>query len=102
VATVLTKEKIMDDVGKYLERMTPYEFWKLVRKHRQWLTPKEAAACLGIKPRTLESWRAQGKGPTSVKSGKFVRYHIGVLDAWITTNIQPNGGANGHPVPAAD
>ncbi len=93
------KEKIMnDDIGKYLQRMKRYEFLKLVRQHRPLLTTEEAAAYLGMKKRTLESWRDLGKGPRHVQMGKFVRYHLDVLDAWITTKGQPSSGSTGHSV----
>ena len=75
-----------DEIGKHLQNINWYEFWKLVRKHRPWLTTREAAAYLGIKPRTLESWRAQGKGPAAVQKGKLFHYHIRDLDAGITHN----------------
>jgi predicted DNA-binding transcriptional regulator AlpA len=94
------KETMMnnDDIGKYLANMKPYEFWKLVRKHRPWLTTREAATYVGMKQRTLESWRDLGKGPRHVQMGKFIRYHIDVLDAWMVAKTKPISGSDGHSV----
>jgi len=61
-------------------------FWKLVRQHRPWFNPKEAAAYLHVSIRTLESWRAHGNGPTFTKRKTgFVRYHIDHLDAFMAS-----------------
>ena len=47
------------------------------------LLPVEAAAVLGVSPRTLESWRTRGGGCPFVKIGtRSVRYPRGVLLAW--------------------
>jgi hypothetical protein len=59
------------------------------------LTRLEAAAHLGIAPRTLDYWRTAGKLPegTEVRHGttsKSVRFRIDLLDVlkstWITVN----------------
>ena len=62
------------------------EFLALVRNHRPWFAPREAAAYLHVSIRTLESWRASGTGPvfTKRKNG-FIRYHIDVVEAFMTT-----------------
>jgi predicted site-specific integrase-resolvase len=39
------------------------------------LNPREAARVLGVSPRTLEAWRALGKGPTYFRvSRRVIRY----------------------------
>jgi hypothetical protein len=81
------------DIDTYLSNMNRWGFWKLVRIHRPLLTTKDAAIYLGMKQRTLESWRDLGKGPGHLQMGKFIRYHIDVLDGWITTLSQPSNGA---------
>ena len=46
-------------------------------------TNEQAAEYLCVKPRTLESWRLQGIGPSYVKVGRLVRYLQTTLDEWI-------------------
>ena len=49
----------------------------------QHLTPNEAAAHLGISPRTLQSWRRKGVGPVYLKlTAKLVRYPLSTLRAF--------------------
>ena len=84
----------MDDIGRYLANMKSYEFWKLVRKHRPWLTRDEAAAYLKKTKRGMEDWATLGKGPTPVSKGKFIRYHLDVVDVWMATTIQPKNRAD--------
>ena len=47
---------------------------------------REAARILGIRPRTLELWRSQSKGPTYAKIGRAVRYGKGALQKYIEDN----------------
>ena len=42
-----------------------------------------AAEILGVSVRTLEDWRAKGKGPKYVRIGKMVRYEVGALESYI-------------------
>ncbi|MCG8446788.1 MAG: helix-turn-helix domain-containing protein [Hyphomicrobiales bacterium] len=46
------------------------------------LTTKEAANFLNLKPNTLEKMRVYGGGPIYRKHGRHVRYHIDDLTAW--------------------
>lgn len=43
----------------------------------------DAAAYLGLAPKTLARWRWAGKGPTFRKLGAAVRYATADLDAFI-------------------
>jgi len=63
------------------------DFLALVRKHRPWFVPREAAAYLHVSIRTLESWRALGTGSvfTKRKNG-FIRYHIDGVDAFMAAD----------------
>lgn len=45
----------------------------------------EAAAYLGLAPKTLSRWRWSGKGPAFHKFGSSVRYSINDLDSFITS-----------------
>lgn len=44
----------------------------------------DAAAYLGLAPKTLARWRWAGKGPTFHKLGTAVRYSVRELDAFIS------------------
>ena len=46
------------------------------------LTTKEAANFLRLKPNTLEKMRVYGGGPQYRRHGRHVRYHIDDLTAW--------------------
>lgn len=46
------------------------------------LTTKEAARFLKLKPNTLEKMRVYGGGPIYRKHGRHVRYHIDDLSTW--------------------
>jgi excisionase family DNA binding protein len=47
------------------------------------VTTDEAAARLGISPRTLERWRLEHRGPVFVKLGKRRCYRIADLEAFL-------------------
>ena len=81
----MPKEMFMDDhdIAKQLANIKHYEFWKLVRKHRPWLTRKETAALLGVSVRCLEVWWERHKGPMPVWKGRLIRYHIDVVEAFM-------------------
>lgn len=55
------------------------------------LTTKEAAAVLGLSPRTLEGLRRRGGGPPFVVlSRNAVRYRQGDLRAWVESRTAPH------------
>ena len=47
------------------------------------LTTNEAAEWLGLSPRTLERYRVTGEGPKFRKIGRWVRYTVADLEAWL-------------------
>jgi Helix-turn-helix domain len=51
-----------------------------------WLLETEAASALNKTVRTLQSWRAQGKGPAWTKNGNTVLYHRDALHAHLKAN----------------
>ena len=54
--------------------------------------PTAAAAMLGLSRGTLANWRAEGRGPRYIKSGKQILYRVSDLEAWL--DAQPTvGGA---------
>lgn len=52
----------------------------------RFLTTKEAAELLGIRPNTLEHWRSKGKGPTFERVGSAIRYRLSDIELWLTAN----------------
>ena len=55
------------------------------------LTTAEAEMLLRLKPHTLRQWRVQGKGPSYIKSGRFVRYSKSDLELWADQHRQDAG-----------
>ncbi|MCP4318477.1 MAG: helix-turn-helix domain-containing protein [Hyphomicrobiales bacterium] len=51
------------------------------------LTEVQAADFLNVSPRTLQTWRLRGGGPTFVKMGKSVRYRAVDLDAFVCQKL---------------
>ena len=47
------------------------------------LNEPEAAAYLGLAPRTLQSWRVRGRGPAYIKAGARVLYRVIDLERWV-------------------
>ena len=52
-------------------------------KRADLLTTTEAAAYVGLSPRTLERYRVIGDGPPYLRVGRRVLYRRADLDAWI-------------------
>jgi len=52
------------------------------------LNTKKAAAYLGMRPSTLESWRSHGKGPPYIKMGpRMIRYRVYDLNNWLENSM---------------
>jgi len=64
-----------------------------------YLTTEQAAARLGLQPRTLERWRWAGLGPKFRKLGGAVRYAPQDLDAWADAATR---SSTSDPGPAPD
>jgi hypothetical protein len=56
------------------------------------LTTAQAAAYLGISPRTLEDWRLTGFGPAFIKMGRRVLYRLHDLGDFIEARLRRNTG----------
>ncbi len=55
------------------------------------LKQSEAAAILGVSPRTLEAWRHRGGGPLFIKiSARCIRYRLADLLEWQRQHEQIN------------
>lgn len=56
----------------------------------------EAAAMLGVSPRTLANWRTQGIGPAFIRIGAVhsrTLYRLDDLQAWLDANrVETSGG----------
>lgn len=53
-----------------------------MQDHPPYLTTPQAAALLGLSPRTLERYRVSGEGPPFRKLGRRVRYTRSDIDDW--------------------
>ncbi len=58
------------------------------RKGSPFLSTAQAAFFVGLSRRTLEKMRVQGLGPVYRKHGRYVRYHIGDLEAWSNAHLK--------------
>lgn len=51
------------------------------------LTTEQAAACLGMSPKTLAQWRSQGKELEFIRLRRTIRYEAGTIRAYIEAGI---------------
>lgn len=58
------------------QRMTRAEFVASLPpiEPDRWISTAQAAEILGVRPRTMEHWRRQGKGPQFRRIGRLVKY----------------------------
>lgn len=63
------------------------------------LTTDDLAAMVGVKPRTVERWRAAGEGPPFMMFGRAIRYHPARVQAWMLAREQgtPSASRRGTP-----
>lgn len=52
------------------------------------LTTEEAAAWLGVTPRTLDNHRYLNQGPPYIKFAHRIRYPARAVQAWLETNTR--------------
>ena len=72
-------------------RKTPEEV-KTQRIERRYLNERELGVLSGIKVKTLQRWRLEGKGPRFRKlGGAAVRYDLRDIEQWIESS--PAGGS---------
>ena len=55
----------------------------------------EAAERLCLSPRTLERYRVSGEGPKFRKLGRWVRYTVADLEAWIESRTRSSTSDDG-------
>jgi hypothetical protein len=84
----------MSNAAVFLSILSNKEFTDLVRSKRPWFRRAQAAAYLGVAVSTMEVWAAKSKGPAFEKNKHtgMVRYHVDVLDAWMTGADQKQAG----------
>ncbi len=68
----------------------------------KYLGTREAAAWLGLSPRTLDRYRVSGDGPAFHRFGSRVRYLAADLEAWASARRLPTSddgrdGPEGRP-----
>lgn len=61
----------------------------------RYLDTKEAAAYLGLSPKTLVKMRVTGGGPRYAKVGRRVIYDVADLDSWIEKRKRRFTGESG-------
>jgi hypothetical protein len=51
------------------------------------LTEADLATVLEVEARTVQAWRAEGRGPDFVKLGKSVFYRVADVRDWIDASV---------------
>jgi hypothetical protein len=65
----------------------------------QFLTTKEAAAILGVRPNTMAQWRCAGYGPPWYRVGPLVRYVAEEITDWVKAQEgMPRNSGGGTPL----
>jgi len=52
----------------------------------------EAAAYIGVAPKTLRNWRTLGKGPVAVRQGRLIAYRRVDLDTYLAAHVENRPG----------
>jgi excisionase family DNA binding protein len=78
--------KMMITRDQFKQKLTPGDSNRSVGDY-EYLTTKEVAQLLRLKPRTLKKWRSQKQGPPFVRLGNRVRYPRKPLDEWTSRKI---------------
>lgn len=61
---------------------------QLAKRGSPFLSTKEAAFYLGLRPHTLVKMRMRQVGPKCRRHGRYVFYHIDELDGWSQTRCR--------------
>jgi hypothetical protein len=73
-------------VAEVAARVAIYRLSQVQPIPRRFLNSKEAASWLGLASAdVLAVWRAQGRAPPHVGTGKMIRYDINVLEEWMAS-----------------
>jgi excisionase family DNA binding protein len=52
-------------------------------EEEQLLSERQLATYLNLSLRTIQRWRAEGKGPPVLYAGRYPRYRKSEVDAWL-------------------
>lgn len=52
----------------------------------------DAAAYIGVSPKTLLNWRSLRKGPVAVKQGRLLGYRLSDLDDYLASHVESSPG----------
>ncbi len=52
-------------------------------QHEPFVGTQEVADCLGVPPATVAQWRYRGLGPQGYRVGRFVKYRMSEVVAWV-------------------
>ncbi len=55
-------------------------------RQKEYLGTKEVQALFSLNPKTLTTWRNQGRGPAYAQSGGVVLYRRSDIEAWLKSN----------------
>src|SRR5450759_36672 len=69
----------------------------MIHRHASRLKPDEAAAVLGMSPKTLANWRVSGYGPPWARFGGSVRYDSVRLYQWMESQESRPRNASTQP-----
>lgn len=61
----------------------------------RFLTTKESAELLNLRPSTLEAWRCRGGGPRYVRMGSAIRYRMEDLETFVEASLEQNTAGRG-------
>lgn len=68
----------------------------------RWMRVEQAASHLGMSSRrTLDRWRAEGRGPRYTKREGLIFYSAGDLDAWMAEGLTEPADGEGVNLPGA-
>lgn len=65
----------------------------LIANPPQLLDLQGLATYLKVRPKTINNWRAVGKGPRGVKVGGALRFRPSDVEAWLDSQLEADGQA---------
>ena len=78
--------------GQALDSVAPPSLRRLsapsIRRSLDILDEAELAMFLGIDQRTIQRWRAEGKGPAFIKAGNAVLFRLQDIREWLDQRVE--------------
>ena len=59
-----------------------------LRRRLGLMTETELSELLGVQPRTVQSWRLDGKGPSWVRVGHTILFHEDDVQEWLKLRVE--------------